>query len=475
MRRLTLALTALAACLMATPHAQAAPPNIVIFLADDMGWADVGFHGGDIPTPHIDRIAESGVIFDQFHVQPTCSPSRHALITGRHPFRYGAHICNGYAHTAEKGAIEDRFISEAMNDAGYYTAIIGKWHLGSYRRAYWPTSRGFDMFYGLLHGSMDYYTHRNNGDVTHDWQELHADGSVWQQPLSEEGYVTDLLGSRAVRLVESHDFNEQPLFLYLSFTAPHTPMQAKPEDRARFDYIADGRRRTYAAMMHSMDQQIGNVMQALEARGVADNTLVIFTNDNGGAEGSNASDNGPLRGTKGTPFEGGTRVPFAMAWPSEITPGTRFNEVLHVIDLFPTLVTLAGGTTDQPNPLDGVDFWPALTGQATFPTRDLYHNVMDPSGRGFIRSGDWKFIAIRKDRAPDDAIPLSNPRLHGLLFNIADDPGEQNNLAAQLPDLVEQLWNKLKARGPEVVSAAHYCAKPPQGWRPRPDHALAAD
>lgn len=458
-----------------------AKPNIVVFLADDMGWADVGFNGGDIPTPNIDRIAEAGVILEHFHVQPTCSPTRHAFITGRHPFRMGAHICNLPSHHKEGPPLEERFLSQAIQDAGYYTAALGKWHLGKYRRAYWPTSRGFDMYYGMLSGSLDYFKHTNG--PTLDWQELHADGSVWEQPLREEGYATELLGRRAARLIEEHDFEAKPLFIYLAFNAPHTPMHAKPEDIEEFAHVPDRRRCVYSAMMHSMDTEIGRVLDALDARGVTNNTLVLFFNDNGGAH-NNGSNNHPLRGGKGSGFEGGSRVPTAMAWPGKIKAGTRFSEVLHVIDLYPTFLGLAGGKTEKEGlpsgadfwpALDGVDFWPALTGKEAFPARDLYQNVADPSGRGILRSGDWKFIAIRADRAPDDSIVLSNPNLHGLLFNIAEDPNETANLAEQHPERVTEMWGKLKARGPEVVSAASYCSRPPEGWQPRPDHSQAED
>jgi len=467
----------LALCSVPVVADQAPQPNIVIFLADDMGWADVGFNGGDIPTPNINRIVETGVVLDQFHVQPTCSPTRHALMTGRHPFRYGAHICNLRGHHKHGASLDERFMSEAIQDAGYYTAVLGKWHLGLYRRAYWPTSRGFDMHYGMLGGSLDYFDHTKENGATLDWQELHADRSVWEQPLHEDGYVTELLGKRAVRLIEEHDFESKPLFLYLAFNAPHTPMQAKPEDIERFSHVSDERRRTYSAMMHSMDSQIGHVLAALDDRGVANNTLVLFFNDNGGATNSNGSDNSPLRGRKATPYEGGTRVPAAMAWPGKLAPGTHFSEVLHVTDLFPTLVGLAGGSTEQAKPLDGIDFWNSLTGTDDFPKRDLYHNVKDPSGRGSIRSGDWKFIAIRAgtDKAPSDGVPLSDSKLTALLFNIADDPNEEHNLAEQYPEKVAELWGLLKAKGPEVVSAREYCTKAPKDWVPRPDHSLAAD
>ncbi|MEM1109538.1 MAG: arylsulfatase [Planctomycetota bacterium] len=444
-----------------------------MILTDDMGWADVGFQGGDIPTPNIDRIASSGVVLEQFYVQPTCSPTRHALMTGRYPYRYGAHICNLRSHHTHGASLDERFLSEAMQDAGYYTAILGKWHLGMYRQAYWPTSRGFDMHYGLLSGSLDYFTHIND-KVTLDWQELHADRSVWKQPLREEGYVTDLLGQRAVELIGGHDFEAKPLFLYLSLTAPHTPMQAKPEDLKRFGRVKDSRRRTYSAMMHATDVQVGRVLAALENRGVDDSTLVIFFSDNGGA-GSNASSNKPLRGGKGSQFEGGVRVPTAVMWPGTLEPGRRFSTPLHVTDLFPTFVGLAGGDPTKGLPLDGVDFWPALSAGETFPERGIYHNVADASGRGSIRSGDWKFLAMRTAKAPEDSVPLAGGKLHGLLFNIADDPNEKNNRAQQRPELVEQLWGKLKARGSEVVSAKKYCTSAPEGWEPPRDHSSAAE
>ncbi|MBB6429170.1 arylsulfatase A-like enzyme [Algisphaera agarilytica] len=472
MRRTPLLLI-LVTVLLACFRVQASQPNVLVILTDDMGWADVGFHGGDIPTPNIDRIASTGVILEQFYVQPTCSPTRHALMTGRYPYRYGAHICNLRSHHTHGASLDERFMSEAMQEVGYYTAVLGKWHLGMYRQAYWPTSRGFEMHYGLLSGGLDYFTHIND-KVTLDWQELHADRSVWKQPLREKGYTTDLLGQRAVKLIGEHDFDQRPLFLYLSFNAPHTPMQAKPEDVKRFNHVKDSRRRTYSAMMHATDVQVGRVLDALEKRGVDDNTLVIFFSDNGGA-GSNASSNEPLRGGKGSQYEGGVRVPAAVTWPGTLKPGQRFSTPLHVVDLFPTFVGLAGGDTTLGQPLDGLDFWPALSTGETLPERVIYHNVADTSGRGSVRSGDWKFMAIKKAKAPKDSVPLPGGKLHGLLFNIAEDPNETKNLAKQRPELVDELWGKLKARGPEVVSAKEYCTSAPKGWKAPRDHSSAAE
>lgn len=448
-------------------------PNIIILLADDMGWADVSYNGREIQTPHIDAWMEQGVRLDQFYVQPTCTPTRTALMTGRYPFRMGAHICVLRAHHQHGIPLEERFLSEALRDAGYHTVIAGKWHLGLARRAYWPTARGFDRFYGLLGGAMDYYSHDGYG--AHDWQDLdarHPDNN--RQPLREEGYATDLIGSWAVRTIEAHDFDAQPLFLYVPFNAPHTPLQAEPEDIARYQHIDDKKRRVYAAMMHAMDRQIDAIRAALEERGAADNTLVVFASDNGGSL-SGGARNLPFRSGKGSLYEGGVRVPAFVVWPEQLRAGQAVDHPLHIVDLYPTLVKLAGGSLDQELPLDGIDFFPLLSAGTALPERDLFHNVSDRSGRGAIRSGPWKLVVTKARHAPEGGMPLSNPQLVAELFNLDKDPFEATNLAEQHPDRVQVLWDKLKAQGPHVGDARPYCAKAPEGWVAPADWSNAPD
>ena len=449
--------------LAAVTHA-ATKPNIVILLADDLGWADVGFHGGDIRTPNLDSLAKNGVTLDQFHVQPTCTPTRTALMTGRYPFRNGAHISVLRAYHTHGIPLDERFLSESLHDAGYKTSITGKWHLGLARRAYWPISRGFDLQYGCLGGAIEYFTHDGYGAL--DWQDND------HIPLREDGYSTDLIGKRAVKVVMEHDFSAQPLFLYVPFNAPHTPLEAKPEDLAAYPDIKDKKRRTYAAMVTAMDTQIGNIITALGNRDVRDNTLIFFSSDNGGP---GCAINTPLRGGKGTLYQGGVMVPALLNWPSVLKPGTHFDQALHIVDLFPTLTALAGGTTDGCKPLDGINFWPVLTAGQSLPPRDILLNVRDrSSGQGAIRSGKWKLIVSRRDKTKSGT-PLGDGKSVAELFDLSTDPNEKHNLAAQNPELVLTLTGKIKAHGPEVGDASPYTMKQPAEWKAPADWSGVPD
>lgn len=427
-------------------------PNIIILLADDLGWADVGFHGAEIKTPNLDRLAKSGVQLKQFYVQPTCSPTRIALMTGRYPFHCGGHISVLRPYHKHGVPLDETLISQVMQDAGYKTAISGKWHLGLARQAYWPTSRGFDLAHGCLGGAIDYFTHVGYGTL--DWYDQNT------IPLKEEGYATDLIGARASKIITQHDFEQQPLFLYVPFNAPHSPYQAKEADIVTYRHVKDEKRRIYCAMVDAMDQQIGSIIQTLETRGVTDNTLIFFSSDNGGA---GNSINLPYRGSKGTPYEGGVRVPAFIVWPNGLKGGRSFNQPLHIVDLFPTFTGLARGETTACKPLDGIDFWPALTEGAPMPRRDIIHNAKDARGRGSIRSGDWKLILSKSERAPG-GMPVADGKLMAELFNIKEDPYEKNNVVKSHPEMLETLWRRLKKRAPEIGDAKPYIARAPDGW-----------
>jgi arylsulfatase A-like enzyme len=291
--------------------AQAAPkPHIVFFLADDLGWKDVGYHGSEIKTPNLDRLSAAGVRLEQFYVQPVCSPTRAALLTGRYPMRYGLQV--GVVRPwAQYGLpLAERTLAEALRSAGYRTAIAGKWHLGHFQPAYLPTRRGFDHQYGHYNGALDYWTHVRDGGL--DW---HRDDKA----LREEGYTTQLLAKEAVRLITAHD-EAKPLFLYLPFNAPHAPLQAPEEYLDRCKEIKNKQRRTYAAMVSCLDDAIGTVTAALQKKGMAKNTLLIFSSDNGGPIKQGAT-NGPLRAGKGTLYEGGVRVAAWAAWPGKLKAG----------------------------------------------------------------------------------------------------------------------------------------------------------
>jgi len=429
-----------AAILLLLSHASlaaaAAParPNIVYILADDLGWKDVGFHGSDIRTPNIDRLAQGGAVLEQFYSQPLCTPSRAALMTGRYPLRYGLQTGVILAGDTYGLATDEWLLPQALKEAGYQTAIVGKWHLGHAKREYWPTQRGFDHQYGPLLGEIDYFTHEEHG--VRDW---FRDG----KPVDEPGYVTTLLGEEAVRVIQKHDA-KKPLFLYLTFTAPHAPYQAPQEDLDRYPDIADPTRRAYAAMITAMDDQIGRVVAALDERGLRDDTLIVFQSDNGGNRSAMfageidvsqitlPSDNGPYRDGKGSLYEGGTRVAAVANWPGHIRPGT-VEEVIHMVDVYPTLARLTGAPTARAKPFDGVDVWETISAGKPSPRTEVVYNV-EPFRAG-VRQGDWKLVW-------GTFLPSSVE-----LFDVRTDPAEKKNVAAEHPQKVAEL----QARAEELA------------------------
>lgn len=410
-------------------------PNILYIVADDLGWKDVGYHGSDIRTPNIDKLAATGARLEQFYAQPMCTPTRACLMTGRYPLRYGlqtAVIPSGHTY----GLPTDEFLlPQALKEAGYRTAIVGKWHLGHADPKFWPRQRGFDYQYGPLIGELDYFTHQQHG-VT-DW---YRDN----KQVKEKGYTTTLLGDDAVKLIDGHD-TATPLYLYLTFNAPHTPYQAPQEYLDRYLSIADPSRRAYAGSITAMDDQIARVLDALERRGMRENTLVVFQSDNGGTRNAMFAgeldmskvkipcDNGPYRDGKGSLYEGGTRVCAIANWPGRITPGV-VNGMVHVVDMYPTIARLAGASTAKCKPLDGIDVWGAISAGQPSPRTEIVYNV-EPFRAG-IRQGDWKLVW----RAP---LPESVE-----LYNIAEDPSESKSLVAEHPEIVAAL----KKRASELAS-----------------------
>jgi arylsulfatase A-like enzyme len=364
--------------------AQTAPPNIVYIVADDMGWADAGFNGSDIATPNLDKLAQEGVRFQQFYVQPMCTPTRAALMTGRYPLRYGLQTGVIPGAGTYGLATDEYLLPEMLKDAGYKTALVGKWHLGHADPKYWPRQRGFDYFYGALVGEIDHFKHASHG--VPDWYRNN-------EPLEEEGFDNTLFGDEAVRVVERHD-KANPLFLYLAFTAPHTPFQAPQEYLDRLKGIGDENRRAYAAMISVLDDGVGKVVAALEKTGQRDNTIIVFHSDNGGVKssmfagtkvaGGLPADNGPYRDGKGTLYEGGTRVAAFANWPGRIKSGV-VDGVIHVVDMYPTLATPAGARQTKNKPLDGTDVWEAISEAKPSPRTELVYNV-DPMA-GAVRQG----------------------------------------------------------------------------------------
>ena len=414
----------------------AAPqPNIILMLADDLGWGDVGYHGSRIKTPNIDALAARGVQLDQFYVQPVCSPTRGALMTGRYPLRLGLQ-CGVVRPWANHGLpLDEQTLPAGLRSAGYTTAIVGKWHLGHATRAYLPTHRGFDHQYGHYNGALDYFTHDRDGG--HDW---HRD----DQRSDDEGYTTDLLGAEAARIIAQHDAG-QPLFLYVPFNAPHSPIQATDNWIEKSSHIPEKNRRIYAAMVANMDAAIGNIIAAADKHLPMDNTILWFCSDNGGMLmfGSNKE----LRGQKGTLYEGGVRVPALIAWKGALEAGTKVTEPLHIVDLYPTLLGLAGANVDQSKPLDGRDAWPTIAAGAATPHEHILLNA-NPF-HGALREGDWKII--RNGPLTANATELRGQESWEL-FNIAKDPNEKNDLATKHPALLASLRTKLEAIAAEAVA-----------------------
>jgi arylsulfatase I/J len=402
-----------------------AKPNILFILADDLGWADVGYHGSDIKTPNIDKLAQTGAQLEQYYAQPMCTPTRAALLTGRYPFRYG--LQTGVIPSAGKYglATDEWLLPQTLKQAGYQTAIIGKWHLGHCDRRYWPNQRGFDYSYGPLIGEIDHFRHDSHGVV--DWYRNN-------ELVKEPGYDTQLFGADAVRRIEAHDA-ASPIFLYLAMTAPHTPYQAPQAYLDMYETIADPLRRAYAAQITAMDEEIGKVVAALERRGMRDNTLIIFASDNGGTrsnmfvgeaevKGELPPNNGRYRDGKGSVYEGGTRVVAFANWPGRIKPGA-VNQMMHIVDMYPTLAGLADAPLVNSKQLDGMDVWPTISSGQPSPRTEVVYNL-EPYRAG-VRKGDFKLVWTT-------VLP---PQVE--LFDMQQDPFEATDLAERYPDKVSEL------------------------------------
>ncbi|MFZ5831823.1 MAG: sulfatase-like hydrolase/transferase [Planctomycetota bacterium] len=426
-----------AAMWLCTPAAaaEARRPNLLILLADDLGYADVGFGGGQvIRTPNLDRLAATGVQLTDFRACPMCSPTRAGLLTGRWPLRFGLMRAVLPPWSSYGLPLDETTLPQLLAAAGYQRrAIVGKWHLGHSQRAFLPLNRGFTRFVGCYNGAIDYFTHEREGEV--DW---HHD----ERTVREEGYSTDLIGAEAVRFIGNSPV-EQPWLLYVPFNAPHSPYQAKEGDQGRYAQLKLPRRRTYAAMVDCMDQAVGKILAAVEARPDADNTLILFFSDNGGIPAVGSS-NGPYRDGKLSVYEGGTRVCAAIRWPAgglESGTAKTFDGRIGYIDVLPTLLEAAG--VEPPKNLDGVSFLGPLRGEAALADRPWFSYIhQSEDAHASVHLGDWKLVAHGDFFAEN---PAAAPRLE--LYNLAADPGETTDLAAKHPDRVRQLHRLLREFG----------------------------
>ncbi len=435
MNRWLILLASLACSLVITDSSSALSqrPNIIIIVGDDMGYADVGFHGcKDIPTPRLDGLAKSGVRFTNGYVTgPYCSPTRAGLMTGRYQQRFG-HEFNPGGGLDVGLPLTETTIANRLKDAGYATALVGKWHLGGSDKHH-PQRRGFDEFFGFLGGAHAYFPEKRGGRTILRGTE----------PADEAEYLTDAFGREAVAFIDRH--KAKPFFLYLAFNAVHTPMHATDERLKRFASIADEQRRTYAAMMSAMDENIGRVLDKLRAEKLDENTLIAFISDNGGPTMKgvtiNGSTNTPLRGSKRTTLEGGIRVPFVLSWKGTLPAGKVFDSPVIQLDLLPTALAAAGAEAKPDAKLDGVNLLPFLTGKAT---GQPHETLLWRFGTQMaIRHGDWKLV--RYDTAADG---MKSGVTKHKLYNLAEDIDESHDLAADKPDKLkelETLWNKWDA------------------------------
>lgn len=434
MRLVTLLSVFVLACGLA--YGQAPKPNVLFIVADDLGWADVGWHGGFGKTPHMDRLVKEGVELDQHYVQPVCTPTRTALMSGRYPGRFGPHsLAPSNLRAMPLGTVT---MASMLKSLGYATYQTGKWHLGA-RIEWGPNAFGFDHGYGTLTGAADPWTHKYRvGPYEDTW---HRDGKLFH----EEGNATELVAAEAVRRIEE---KKGPWFIYVPFHAVHTPVDAPEEFKKLYEGVKfhdepekqDSRMRM-AAMISQLDAKIGQMVAALEKTGQRENTLIVFTSDNGGIESlKNAyvgevghsplnSENDPLRGQKNTLYEGGTRVCAFANWPGVLMP-QKFRTAMHVVDWMPTLATLVGYEPKEDLKWDGVSQWLPLRGARIMPPpRSIY--IAHRSGDASLRLGEWKLISRAKGKAE--------------LFNIAADPYETQNLAAENPAKVAELAALLAA------------------------------
>ena len=400
------------------------PPNIVFIIADDMGWADVGYHGSEIKTPNVDSLAKEGVQFDQHYVAPTCTPTRVGLLTGRYPSRFGV-TTPAYGKIFDDDTVT---LASALCSGGYTTHISGKWHMGS-PPEYVPLRYGFDTSYGYFHGQIDPYTHHYKTGAP-SWHRN-------DQYLNEEGHATDLITNEAIRVIESK--HEQPFFLYVAYSVPHYPLDEPEKWTSMYEQINEPSRRWLAASITHMDDGIGRIVDALNHTGQRKNTLIVFVSDNGGQKSWQSKsqykgryadkphtvlgDNLPLRGWKGQVYEGGIRVPALANWPGTLKPG-KVTTPAHIVDWMPTLCKLTGYAPDKDLNWDGCDIWPLLSGVGgPLGPRTLYWKI---PGASAVRHGAWKLIVAGNGEKAE-------------LYNLADDPYEKQDLAQQHPQRVNDL------------------------------------
>jgi arylsulfatase B len=421
-------------------------PNIVLIVADDQGYGEMHCQGGDIPTPNLDRLAAGGVRFTSGYVTaPYCSPSRAGFLTGRYQQRFG-HEINPVEKMNDRPDVglplSQKTIADDLRSAGYATGMFGKWHLGA-AQVFHPCNRGFDEFFGFLREGHYYlpppFDHAPQHVISHlrarepDYNRLNPI-LRGETPVDEEEYLTVAFAREAISFIDRH--KDHPFFLYVPFNAPHSPMQSRPQDYARFGNIADQHRRVWAGMIASLDENIGRILTKIAEDGLEQDTLVFFLSDNGGPTQELTSRNDPLSGGKGSLLEGGIRIPFMMSWPGHIPAGQVYTRPIISLDILPTALAAAGASAGAKTKLDGVNLLPFLTARRDDdPHPSLFWRLQHQLA---VRQGDWKLV--RADRWQEFR-----------LFNLADDIGEKNDLSQREPQRVKKMTDDLMRWNGELI------------------------
>lgn len=446
-----------AACLLTASVQSQTPPNILLIVVDDLGYGELDDANPQrMNTPHMDSIARTGVRFSQAYVTaPYCAPSRAGFLTGRYQTRFGYDFnpVGKRNLDPELGLpLEEVTLAKYLQNAGYKTGLVGKWHQGANLQHH-PVNRGFDEFYGFLHEGHFYAPTRTPGVTSflrtnalpNGLEQLQSDNVIWSthmghnephydtdnpilrghEPVNEDEFLTDAWAREAIAFLERHQ--EVPWFLFLSYNAPHSPMQAEEEYLRRFDTVKDIQRRIFTAMVAHLDDSIGRVLEALQRLDLEERTLIIFFSDHGGPTRELTSSNAPFRGGKGTLYEGGLRIPFFMKWNGKVPEGRRFQAPITTLDVAPTVLAAAG--IEEPNAeMDGVNLLPwLLSSEQPSPDRALYWRYGD---RYAMRKGAWKIVRERGQEG-------------FALYNLGDDPGEIRDLAAARPELLESMKSRL--------------------------------
>ena len=417
-------------------------PNLIVIMTDDMGYADVGFNGcKDIPTPNIDSIAYNGAHIVNGYVSfPVCGPSRAGFITGRYQDRFGFTTNPTIDPTNDIAGLplDEKTIAEVLHKEGYKSAIVGKWHLGTHPNFH-PLKRGFDYFYGFLSGGHNYFmnqlTIENLENVKSKWAwyktKLRENHKTLEFEDYKTDYLTDELSEAGLRFINKQAENNQSFFLFLAYNAPHTPMHATEKYLSRFPDIEDKKRKTYAAMVSAVDDGVGNVLRTLKDNGIEENTLIVFLSDNGGAH-NNASQNTPLRGTKGSVYEGGLRVPFAMQWKGVIHANTSYEESVSSLDIMASIVDILDIKTNPKKPLDGVNIIPYLTGKKKgAPHEYLFWRKWEQNAMAAINA-DYKLLKVKKNAETE-------------FYNLKKDVSEKENIKGSNSKKVQEIqkeWDK---------------------------------